>query len=346
MYRAENGFSARYIQYLQPTWLKSKRGVLSHMTTQLVCCEITRLLKETCDLAVDKIYILGRRPFRQARHGHHLTTHRHHTTPPRRYTHLSHIQAPTTRPTPLLLVVGQGCLSLRHADGQISIPILSIALNRLLGLRSVVHAIRTVDLLRDRLNLFHYGLIQLIQELEVRVFFAHAYNLFRQSPAAFTTLGPYLREHDLGTHFTDLLIQEIQLLLSVVREAVDRNDHGDAKALDVLHVLLQVIQTLAQRIHVLCLQIFKLHSAVHLQSSHRSHKDHRIRHQAGVTALDVEELLCSKIRRKTGFSHRVVCELQSQPCGLRGVAAVRDIGERPAVHQGRSILQSLHQVRH
>src|SRR5660398_171109 len=117
------------------------------------------------------------------------------------------------------------------------IPILNIAVNRLLGLRSVVHAIRTVDLLRDRLNLFHYGLIQLIQELEVRVFFAHAYNLFRQSPAAFTTLGPYLREHDLGTHFTDLLIQEIQLLLSVVREAVDRNDHGDAKALDVLHAV-------------------------------------------------------------------------------------------------------------
>ena len=81
------------------------------------------------------------------------------------------------------------------------------------------------------------------------------------------------------------------------------------------------------------------------QRANRGDDHHRIRPQARLAALDVDELLGAQVSPESGFGHHVVGELQA---GLRGddrIAAVRDIGKRPSVKDGRVVLQRLNQVR-
>ena len=68
--------------------------------------------------------------------------------------------------------------------------------------------------------------------------------------------------------------------------------------------------------------------------------------EAGLAALDVEELLGAEIGAEAGFRHDVVGELQRRLGGEHRVAAVRDVGERAAVDEHGVVLQRLHQVRH
>ena len=67
--------------------------------------------------------------------------------------------------------------------------------------------------------------------------------------------------------------------------------------------------------------------------------------QAGLAALDVEELLGAEVGAEAGFGHHVVGELQRGRRRRHRVAAVRDVGERAAVDEGRRAFQRLHQVR-
>ena len=69
------------------------------------------------------------------------------------------------------------------------------------------------------------------------------------------------------------------------------------------------------------------------------------RRQAGLAALDVEELLGAEIGAEAGFGDDIVGELEG---GLRGddrIAAMGDVGERPAVDEGGVVLERLHEVR-
>ena len=65
----------------------------------------------------------------------------------------------------------------------------------------------------------------------------------------------------------------------------------------------------------------------------------------GLAALDVEELLAAEVGAEAGFGHHVVGELERGGGGQHRIAAVRDVGERPAVDEGRRAFQRLHQVR-
>ena len=67
--------------------------------------------------------------------------------------------------------------------------------------------------------------------------------------------------------------------------------------------------------------------------------------EAGLAALDVEELLGAEIGAEAGLRHHVVGELQRGLGRDHRVAAVRDVGERAAVDERRVVLQRLHQVR-
>ncbi len=67
--------------------------------------------------------------------------------------------------------------------------------------------------------------------------------------------------------------------------------------------------------------------------------------EAGLAALDVEELLAAEIGAEAGFGHDIVGELERGRGGEHRVAAVRDVGERPAVDEGRRAFERLHQVR-
>ena len=84
---------------------------------------------------------------------------------------------------------------------------------------------------------------------------------------------------------------------------------------------------------------------MHLERADGGDDDHRIRREARLAALDVEEFLGTQVGAEAGFGHRVFAQAQAVR-GHHGVAAVRDVGERAAVHEGRVAFQRLHQVRH
>ena len=108
----------------------------------------------------------------------------------------------------------------------------------------------------------------------------------------------------------------------------------------------EVLETLVQRVDVLFLEVGEGHAAVHLQGADGGDQDHGIRDQAGVAALDVEELLGAQVGGEAGFGHHVVGQLEAQLGGLHRVAAVGDVGEGTAVDDGGRVLEGLHQVGH
>ena len=93
-------------------------------------------------------------------------------------------------------------------------------------------------------------------------------------------------------------------------------------------------------------QLLLVHAAVHLEGADGGHNHDGIRGQAGLAALDVQELLGAQVEGEACFRDRVVAVGQGHLGGDHGVATVRDVRERPAVHEGRHPLQALHQVGH
>ena len=81
-----------------------------------------------------------------------------------------------------------------------------------------------------------------------------------------------------------------------------------------------------------------------LERAHRGHDNHSIGRKPGKPALDVEELLRAKICAEAGLGDGVVAEFHRGAGGHDGVAAVRDIGERPSVHESGRALERLHEV--
>ena len=99
-----------------------------------------------------------------------------------------------------------------------------------------------------------------------------------------------------------------------------------------------------QRLEVLEVERLHVHAAVVLQRANRRNDHHRIGPQPALAALDVDELLGAQVRPKTGLGDDVVGQLEAGLGGNHRVAAMGDVGEGPAVQDGRVVLQGLHQV--
>ena len=112
----------------------------------------------------------------------------------------------------------------------------------------------------------------------------------------------------------------------------------------VLHVAQQVRYALLQRLQVLRRQVLFVHAPVHLQGPHSSDHHHRVRYQPGHAALDIQEFLRAQVRAEARLSHGIVPHAHGHPRRHHGIASVGDVGEGPAVHEGRGALQGLHQV--
>ena len=100
-----------------------------------------------------------------------------------------------------------------------------------------------------------------------------------------------------------------------------------------------------QRLQVFLLQVFFLDAAMHLQGADGGDDDDAGRLEAGLAALDVEELLGAQVSAEAGFGDDIVGELQRGGSGDDRVAAMRDVGEGTAVNEGRRAFERLHQVR-
>ncbi|CAB4852479.1 unannotated protein [freshwater metagenome] len=86
-------------------------------------------------------------------------------------------------------------------------------------------------------------------------------------------------------------------------------------------------------------------AAVRLQRTHRGHEHRRVGHHARVAALDVEETLGAHVGAEAGFGDEVLAAADTDEVADDGAVAVSDVAERASVHDDRSVLQRLQQVR-
>ena len=99
------------------------------------------------------------------------------------------------------------------------------------------------------------------------------------------------------------------------------------------------------RAEVLGAEVGEGDAAVVLQRAHRRHHHGDVGTQAGLAALDVDELLGAEVRAEARLGDHDVGQPEPGPGGHHRAAAVRDVGERPAVHERRRALEGLHEVR-
>ena len=126
---------------------------------------------------------------------------------------------------------------------------------------------------------------------------------------------------------------------------VDGDDHRHAKPHDVLDMAAEIGATRHQRLDVLGAEIGFRDTAVHPQRPHGRHDDRRGRVKTRLAALDVEEFLRAEIGPEAGLGDHEIRELQRRARGDDGIAAMGDIGEGPAMDEGRRMFERLHQVR-
>ena len=93
------------------------------------------------------------------------------------------------------------------------------------------------------------------------------------------------------------------------------------------------------------LDMLKVNTAVHLQSLRSGDDDHKSRLKPCLTALDVEELLGTKVGTEARLRHHIVTIAHGHLCCQDTTAAVGYIGKRPTVNKGRSMLRGLYKVR-
>ena len=85
-------------------------------------------------------------------------------------------------------------------------------------------------------------------------------------------------------------------------------------------------------------------TAMHFQRPHGRHHDRSRRRQAGLAAFDVEKFLGPEIGAESRLGDHVIGQFEGGFGGHHRIAAMGDIGERPAVDEGRVVFQGLHQI--
>src|SRR5258708_3933825 len=149
----------------------------------------------------------------------------------------------------------------------------------------------------DDVDLVPQSVLFLVHELEVALALAELDHDARELRCALAAVAPVRREHDLGAEFLDPRLEQIQLLLRVLVETVDRDHAGNAVVLlHVLDVALEVGDPFSNRREVFLGDGFQIGAAVIL---HRANcrDDHGGRGpQARFAALAVDEFLRAEIR--------------------------------------------------
>ena len=141
-----------------------------------------------------------------------------------------------------------------------------------------------------------------------------------------------------------MLTHQCDLLLRIGSEAVEGYDDRLPEALEVLDMAIEVSQPMADTLDILRLEVLLIDTTVHLQPAEGSHEDGECRLEACRAALDVVELLCTKVRTEACLRDRVVGVRQRHAGGEDRVAAVGDIRKGTAVDEGRGMLGRLRQI--
>ena len=110
-------------------------------------------------------------------------------------------------------------------------------------------------------------------------------------------------------------------------------------------MLVKVLKSFTQAICIWFLYIIKRHATVHLQALRSSHYHREFRIEARHTAFNVKKLLCTKVCTKSCLSYDIVAKCHSRTCSNNGVTSMGYICKRTTMHESRSILRCLYQVR-
>ena len=220
------------------------------------------------------------------------------------------------------------------------------------GVKLVAHAL-VGDRLRAAIDALHDGVDLVEQRHGVgierrelrRAGFGQRHHLVRQLLDAGRALRPVLAQDRLLAHRGDIVLQRLDLGWRVGMEMVDGHHRRHAELLHVLDVAAEIGAALLHRLDVFRAEVLLLDAAIHLHRPHGGHDHRRRRLQPGLAALDVEELFRPEIGAEAGFGDDIVGKLQRRRGGDHRIAAMRDVGERAAMHEGRIVLQRLHQVR-
>ena len=131
-----------------------------------------------------------------------------------------------------------------------------------------------------------------------------------------------------------VLQHQRDLVVRVVRKTVDANDHRQPEAADTCSMMVQLGQP-----------GLELAAAVRFEARDRGDQHDATGPDPCHSTLEVQELLASKVEAEAGLGHHVLREAERHARGDHAVAALRDVGERAAVDQGRPAFRRAHQVR-
>ena len=141
------------------------------------------------------------------------------------------------------------------------------------------------------------------------------YHLLCQFDSSLATLEEGLVHGKADTQILAVFPDDIDFLFVVRVMAVERHDDGLSEALHIINVAVQVLQTFLQSLHIGLLDSVQGHSAMHLQTLCRGDDNHQTRLESGLTAFDVEELLCTEVGTETCLCHHIVTKGHGHLCG-------------------------------
>ena len=167
----------------------------------------------------------------------------------------------------------------------------------------------------------------------------------REGASTFAAVRPDLAGSEAGVFRGAGIGDQRDLLVGVIREAVERHDRGQAPdGADVVQMAREVGKAAAERLIVVQTQIRLLLAAVAAQRADGGDQHHSGGTQTGEAALDVDELLRAQVRAEAGFCDHDIRQAEGRARRGDGVAAVGDIGEGTAVDEGGCSLQRLNEV--
>src|SRR5450756_1592858 len=138
------------------------------------------------------------------------------------------------------------CLS--HANRQLVKAGLGETLDSCLRDRRVVHPVRAVNLCGYRLDLFLYGVVQVVQIMKVVLHLAGLYDGLGRLLSSLAALGPYLyRLAEVGSGLWGYVVNHFYFLVAVARTPVYGHHDRNPEQLHVLDMFDEVLGAFLQR---------------------------------------------------------------------------------------------------
>ena len=163
--------------------------------------------------------------------------------------------------------------------------------------------------------------------------------------AAVAAVCEHLGQRKAAARVRTEIGQNLQLPVAVRFKAIDRHDNRHAVFLHIFDMRRQVDKPAPQR-RLVRARCFGLgHAAVIFERAHRRDQHNRRRRKPRAAAFDIHKLFSSEVRTEAGLCNHIIGQLERELCRAHGVAAVRDICERAAMHKRRSIFKRLNKVR-